>query len=375
MTDYAYLVHLLYCAVHDTQPQEKPEEVSFKSVLEYGKLHEVANIAYLSVEKLKNKPEAEILNEWKLYYYFSVQRDMRQKEAYENIISLLHENGIRTLEAQGTVTKTLYPSPELRMMSDIDFIIDRENLKRTGELMCSLGYDIEENKTDEIDVKKENGQIIEFHSEFFSEKIYGRRERFSKAINSPFSHAKPDGDNELKYNLDDTYFYLYSILHILKHFETAGCGIRRILDIYYLKKALSDRIDGAYINGVIDSYGFRENTDLLFALEGEWFEGKPSSKDLSEVAVKVFESLNHGTRNVFAQNEVHQDIFEGVKFARLKRIITFIFPKKERVCLNYPECRERGYSTVTCWFYRLYRKLTEGRIKAGFEYIRILLKK
>ena len=29
-------------------------------------------------------------------------------------------------------------------------------------------------------------------------------------------------------------FYAYNILHIAKHYHYGGCGIRRVLDVYYL---------------------------------------------------------------------------------------------------------------------------------------------
>ena len=51
--EYEYLVHLLQCAISDEQPVEKPAELSFEKVFEYGRTHEVANIAYVSLLKLK----------------------------------------------------------------------------------------------------------------------------------------------------------------------------------------------------------------------------------------------------------------------------------------------------------------------------------
>jgi len=90
MLDYEYLIHLIYCAVHDEQPLEKPEEVSFYNVLHLGKIHEVANIAYLSVERLEKKPPQEIYDEWKGFYYLSaplVKSEM-QKQILASIIGI-----------------------------------------------------------------------------------------------------------------------------------------------------------------------------------------------------------------------------------------------------------------------------------------------
>lgn len=374
MLDYEYLVHLIYCAINDIQPREKPGEVSFSNVMHIGKMHEVANIAFLSVEKLAEKPEVEVFNEWRDCYYLSVQRDSRQFMCRRKTVDLMHENGIRTLEAQGTITKRLYPSPELRMMSDIDFIIDLENLDKAIELMRGCGYEIDTLIPGEFSAKLGGKENIEFHTDFFSEYMFNRKERYSDALNSAFSHANPTEEDELSYELTDTYFYLYSVLHIIKHFETMGCGIRRILDLYYLKKAYSGKLDEVVVNGIIDGYDFRKTYTSLFALEEMWFENKEPEIDLSETIHDVIVSGNHGTGDIFTRNNIRKDEKEGVKLPRVKKIIDFIFPSKEYVYLGYPVCKERGYSTAMCRLYRIFATLKAFRFSNAVNYIKTVLK-
>ncbi|MCR5208407.1 MAG: nucleotidyltransferase family protein [Eubacterium sp.] len=373
MQDYEYLIHLIYCAVNETVPDEKPEEVSFKKVFLLGKAHEVANIAFLSVERLKQKPEPALYNEWKIYYYFSVERDSRQTEEREAVVSAMHDNGIRTLEAQGTVTKTLYPSPELRMMSDIDFIIDFDKLGEAMEIMRSLGYEVSQKQPVEFDAVKD-GRLVEFHTVFFTDSMYNRKERYSSALNEPFSHAEPSDGDALSYYLNDTYFYLFSVLHIIKHFETAGCGIRRVLDLYYLKKAFCDKYDKAVFDSVIDSGGFSDSCEKLFAVEEMWFEGAEPEIDLSEAVSDIVRSGNHGTSGIFTRNNVRKDEREGIRFPRLKRIFGFIFPDREYILINYHEFEERGYSTFKCRMLRILDKLRKMNFSHAVAHIKEILK-
>ena len=58
-----YLVHLLKCGLTDATPQPLPQGFSLERVFYFGKEHEVANIAYLAVEKLENVEE-KLLNKW-----------------------------------------------------------------------------------------------------------------------------------------------------------------------------------------------------------------------------------------------------------------------------------------------------------------------
>ncbi len=374
MTDYGYLVHLIYCAVHGTQPQEKPEGVSFKNVFEIGKLHEVSNIAFLSVDKLKNKPEGELYDEWKVYYYFSVRRNARQKAVYETVINALHSEGIRTLEAQGTITKTLYPSPELRMMSDIDLIIDMDNLEKAMGIMQGLGYSTSQKQPVEFDAHK-GQELIEFHTQFFTEYMFNRRERYAGALDEPFSHSVPKGSADaLSFKLSDTYYYLYSIIHIIAHFEVAGCGIRRILDLYYLKKAFQDKTDSDFINKVIDENNLRDSYDKLFALEGEWFENIKSSLDLSETVSDIINGCNHGSAELFLRNNIRKDEKDGVHFVKLRHLLNIFFPKKDYICLEYPVCREKNYPLIICWIYRLFSKLKAFNFSHAIHRIKTIIK-
>ena len=372
--DFEYLIHLLYAAIHDVQPQEKPDNISFKNVFELGKEHEVGNIAFLSVDKLEVKPDEELYNEWQVFYYHSVQRNARQLAQYTALTQLLTENKIRWTEAQGTITKTLYPLPEWRMMSDIDFLVDVENLGKIKELMTARGYRVSEHTENELNVYPENASGIEFHTEFFTEFYEGSFERYSGSINHPFEHAVPDENNEYKWVLDLTHYYLYSLLHTIKHFEYAGCGIRRILDLYYLNKELSDKVDNEYISEMLEKNNFTELNDKLFQLERYWFEDEMPSVDLTETALDVLNSGNHGTRDIHLRNNIRRDSEDGAANAKRRKIASFLFPSLEHLYEGHPEFKEKGYSLHKSRFYRLIYNFKPSELKRMLDYFKRIIK-
>ena len=309
------------------------------------------------------------------FFMFAVQRDVRQSMARDALASLMHENGIRTLEAQGTVTKKLYPSPELRMMSDIDFIIDRENLEKAMALVQAAGHETYQHQPEEFNAILSDGLLAEFHTDYFTEIILFRRELFAEALSDPFAHSRPIDGEPLGFVPEDTYYYLYTILHTIKHFETAGCGLRRVLDLYYLKKAFAGKVDEALVKRISAQYGFQESYDVLMALEGLWFEDNPTERDLTQAIETVIEGGNHGTKEIFVRNSVKKDLAEHVRFARLRRVWGIIFPSKQYIYINYPQCAERGYSTLHCQLYRLADKLKHARLGAALRYIKNVLAK
>ncbi|MBQ7203043.1 MAG: nucleotidyltransferase family protein [Eubacterium sp.] len=366
--DFEYLIHLIYCAIHNLQPEEKPENISFNEVFSLGKVHEVANIAFLSVDKLNNKPDEQLYAEWQVFYFHSVQRNARQLAEYGELTELLTDNKIRWTEAQGTITKTLYPTPDSRMMSDIDLIVDVDSLDKIEELMNSLGYEVKKIHENELNVFPENKSEIEFHTEYFSEFYKGSALRYSGALNHPFNDAVPSEENEYKYVLDITHYYLYSLLHVIKHFEYAGCGIRRILDLYYLKTKLGDSIDSEYIDSVLEKYDFTENAHKLITLSEFWFERIEPDIDLTDTIIDVLRSGNHGTTDIKLRNDLYRDAADSLSKAKRRKVKDFLFPQKEVLLEGYPELEGKNYSLFAMRLYRIKKNFTPVRIKHMFTY-------
>ncbi len=239
--------------------------------------------------------------------------------------------------------------------------------------LIELGYSITQQQEYEFFADRE-GFELDFHTDFFAEYLFNRQERYHDAINSPFEHARESEEEKLTYYLTDDYYYLYSLLHTVKHFETAGCGIRRILDLYFLKKAYENRIDTAFINSVIDEHGFRDTVSKLFAIEELWFEGKETELDISEAVKDIVTSGNHGNEDIFIRNNVRKDIESGVRFPKLRRIYNFIFPSYDYICEGYPECRERGYSLHRARLYRVFATLKKFSFSHALSNIKKIIK-
>ena len=343
--EYEYLVHLLVCALQDRQPQELPKSFSFQKVFSYGKAHEVANIAFLSIEKLQNKPCEGLYKEWKTYHALSIRRHANQMMARDAIVQALDKAAIRHMQVQGTLMKQLYPQPYWRMMSDIDFIIDAEALQAVEGVMQSIGYTTVNPNGVEVDAQGKNGIFVELHSDFFAPTsvCYG-------SITDPFSYGEPA--QGYAYEASDTIFYLYNLLHIVKHFLQQGTGIRRIMDLYIMESKLSGSIDRAYIQTVLQESGYEAMAKKLLAVAQKWFAEAALEEDLSKEEALIFESNNHGTYQVSLKNEYNKASAEDQRFFKLKRYLALLFPKKEDIYNAYPRCKRWKLPTLLCWIYR-----------------------
>lgn len=339
-------------AIHNEQPQELPETFNFERVYECGGYHHVANIAFYNVEKLAKQPEKSLYAKWEACRDQAVIRDINQSYAAEEIRNGLQIEGIRALEVQGTKIKPLYPQPEYRTMSDIDFIIDLDNLSKARAVLESLGYECKDSYGVEVDAFRPPNINIEMHTQYFPESV-----DYHSIMRPPFASVEETGE----YDISE--FYIYNMLHIAKHYFGGGCGIRRVLDVYYLNRNYGQTIDQKYVRSVLETAKVADLAAELAELANEWFgEGKQSTLR-SDTASYIVGSGLHGTIPNALINHVKRTYNSNTRFAKLKYFLRRIIGTKEILYLTYPILEQHKILYPFCWLHRAFRALHPKTLK------------
>lgn len=349
ISESRYLVHLLRCAIRDEQPQELPQSLSFGKVFSLGRAHSVENIAYYSVSKLDRKPEAALYREWELRCNMALTRDVNQSFAREEILDAFAQAGIRCLEVQGTKIKPFYPQPEYRTMADLDFIIDRENLGKAWQLLEELGYECEDNHGVEVDAFRAPNINIEVHSEYFP-----ASSAYHTVMRPPFASVEETG----AYDVNE--LYIYNILHIAKHYFKKGCGLRQVLDVYYLNRHYGPVLNREYVASVFQKAGVVEFAEKLSALAEHWFGDGPFREDLEEMEAYLLSSGVNGNRYNHLNNELKAMQNQGIRCFRLKYSLKRIFVGKTYLYGRYPITKKWKILLPFSWVYRLFAFVTPG---------------
>lgn len=346
--EWDYLIHLIRCTIHCLQPEEKPDYLEFERVYEYGEFHHVANIAFYSVERLKNKPDEALYRKWLACRDKAVVLDFNQCYAAEEIRDCFEGANIRWMELQGTVIKPLYPQPDMRTMSDIDFIIDREQLVKATELLNGLGYECRLNVGVDVNAHRAPNINVEVHSEFFPklrEYQMVMPELFATDVNSV------------------NILYLYNVLHIAKHYFSGGCGIRRVLDIYFLNKNYSNCIDWDYMDAVLRQAGMVEFAAELSDLANNWFSEMKAEICHSSMAKYIMKSGLHGHRYHLLGNRLKgtSDSIKGL--AKAKYILRRLSGSGEVLVKRYPILQRYKILYPLFWFHRAFLVLRPDRLR------------
>lgn len=344
--EYQYLIHLVKAAIHNTQPEEMPSHLSFGKVYRYGVEHDVANIAFYSVQKLQNKPGEKLFAEWETCCNMAVARDFNQSFAREEILAEFERSGIRSLEVQGTKIKQLYPSPEYRTMSDIDFIVDFTSLAAAREVLEDLGYACEDMNGVEVDGFRSPNINIEVHTEYFPASC-----QYHSVMRPPFASVEETG------SYDPNEFYIYNMLHIAKHYFNKGCGIRRILDAYYLNRQYGALVDLEYVTSIFENAGIIEFAENIALLAEYWFGEAERDAKIEGMETYILNAGLHGNEQNQINNRLKSMYGDGAFLYRLKYCIKRLFAGKETMYVHYPFLERWKVLYPVCWIHRFLRML------------------
>ena len=155
--------------------------------------------------------------------------------------------------------------------------------------------------------------------------------------------------NEYRYCMTDEDFYIYQLLHTMKHFSSGGTGIRSVLDVFVYLHA-KPSLDLSYIERELTSLGLLTFHQTLVALAETYFGGAALPADLQEVSNYV---LGSGTYGVFSQTITnHASTARGGKLGFYLRRA---FPGYRFMAEKYPSLRRFPLALPLYWLRRLWR--------------------
>lgn len=359
-----YLIHLVRCTIHDLQPQELPEGLDFERVYGWGVYHHVANIAFYSVEKLALKPEAQLYGKWQACRDRAIVLDINQSYGAQQVREAFAKGGVRYLEVQGTKVKPFYPQPSWRTMSDIDFIVEPQKLSEAAHILETLGYRCREERPGEVFAHYPPSINIELHTEYFMENY-----EYRKILHSPFGSVDENGQ------CGPETLYLYNIAHIAKHYFKGGCGIRRVLDVYFLNEKLGAVIDRSQIRRALEPVNGAQFYDELQSLADAWFSKEGQSFPRTEMAAYIVNSGLHGNRPNELKHQLEKTFDNTLRFAKLRYFLRRFWGSGGQLRKKYPILERHKILYPLCWLHRSFRALQPQRFKRIRKEAEAVLKK
>lgn len=351
-----YLIHLLRCVLLNEKPPEKPEDFSFEELYRAAAVHNIDSMAFYGVDRLEHKPDEALYKKWKQKKDQCMVLSLNQLHQRDVLIKTFTDNNIRVLPLKGCLMKEMYPKPEYRQMADLDMLIMRQNAEKARDIMLSMGYSVREFDNESVDeYSKPPFMNVELHSRMVAKeyKYTGYYDDiWEKAVAECDESGRPTGC----YHLEWSDYYIYLLVHLAKHFEKCGTGIRSFMDIYVFLKAHGSDIDNEYINRELeklDLCDFRKSAERLTDI---WFGGGEYDDYMREMEEYVFSSGAYGTFENRVKNHINnmKSGDESLEKAKVRYFFSRIFLKYEFMCTHYKVLRKFPFLLPFCWIHRFF---------------------
>lgn len=287
---YDQIIHLLSSALCQTVSEKTKEHIDLAGIYEIARKHNIVNALYYAVKDMPNKRIEPFRRAW----VHSVQVDAVQDMEVENVLRQLELERIRCVPLKGHIIKNLYPYPEMRSKSDIDILIDADNMPQITDIMVKLGFAPDNNQggSNHYSFRKKHVLLIEFHHSLFD-----LSSPFSGPLNPGWQYTIPGQKEEYILELTKEGFYIYLIAHIANHFISGGTGIRSIMDVFVYNSHFESQLDCDFIEKEFERAGLTRFAQNIKSLSEVWFRGRPGNALTEEMGNFILSSGVFGTLN------------------------------------------------------------------------------
>ncbi len=346
---YEYIISAINSVINGDDSFQFDADADYDLMLQLALKHKVENVVAYALMPYSDKLPVGIWKRFEECLYIAVMQDAQQDEALDELLRGFDNADIDHMILKGYIIKQMYPSPDMRTMGDIDILLKPEQSDKAKEVLNEQGYSITFENMREYNCFKMPRINMEIHLDMISEQ-YKELHNYYKDV---WEKAKRCKDNS--YCMSDEDYYIYHIVHLMKHYKGTGTGIRSFLDIHIYLRQKKDSLDWGYINLEFEKLGIKRFADSCIALACFWFDGGEISDTVKDMANYVCESGVYGS-------EEHAALYGAVqaeKTGRIKRIRSILFPNIHTMSIMYPRLRKSRYLLPFYWMVRLIKKLNK----------------
>ena len=249
--------------------------------------------------------------------------------------------------------KFIYPSPQMREMSDIDVLIGQEDRKKAGEVLSRMGYALSQDiKHHEIYVKKPF-MVVEAHRAMYDRTVDENQYQYF----SDFSRAVLREGCLYTYDFNREDFYVYLIAHMAKHFYTMGCGIRNLLDIYVYQEKYKGKMNLKYVKQELKKLGLLSFAEHMEKLAYVWMEKEEAGQFECQLFDYMLNSGIYGKDENGIWNKFAEKKCRDREVTRFRLKMWYFFPPVSYMAEYYPWLEERAFLLPAAWCIRFFRGL------------------
>lgn len=272
----------------------------------------------------------------------------RQMAMLEQVFAAFDAHRIDYLPLKGVLLKEIYPSPEMRRMSDADILFRREQYEEVKAVLTELGFTFGY-ETDHEWVWKHPSLLLEMHK-----RIVPRRDKdLYRYFGNGWSRAVVSEDNPHRYGFTPEMQFVSLFVHLVKHYRGGGIGLSHMIDLWVFRRHHSE-LDETVIRAELDKVYLGEFYANVWDTLLVWFEGAEPTEKTDFITNVIFENGVYGTRErahlSYVAKAGHGD--HAVSNNYFMKILRLIFPPKRTLLTKYPVLRRHPWLLPGVWVVR-----------------------
>lgn len=353
MTELAdYLAELIHAQFENRTPEKIPEGLTMEELSRAAVENHMEYLIFGGLLRTENLPP-----EWKeplkKRVMSGIFRTMTQVRELQEMESRFEAAGVVNQPMKGARMKFIYPSPQMREMSDIDVLIGQEDRKKAGEVLSQMGYVLSQDiKHHEIYVKKPF-MVVEAHRAMYDRTVDENQYQYF----SDFSRAVLREGCAYTYDFNREDFYVYLIAHMAKHFYTMGCGIRNLLDIYVYQEKYKGEMNWKYVKQELKKLGLLSFAEHMEKLAYVWMEKEEAGQFECQLFDYMLNSGIYGKDENGIWNKFAEEKCRDREVTRFRLKMWYFFPPVSYMAEYYPWLEEHAFLLPAAWCIRFFRGL------------------
>lgn len=302
-------------------------------LFELSARHDVAHLLAFGLKQ--NELIAKESIEGEKYILKAIYRHERLRYEYEMICDALEKARIPFLPLKGSVIRKYYPEAWMRTSCDIDILVHEEETQRAVSILKECcGYSGGKKGSHDISLFTPTNNHIELHYDLVEDGIANES---SAVLKNVWNTAKIRDGFSFWYEMPDEMFYFYHIAHMAKHFETGGCGIRPVLDLWILDNI--QEADTEKRNELLAQGKLLKFADAARKLSRIWF----AEEEHDLISEQMEDYILGG--GVYGNHENRIMVQQQKKGGRIKYALSKIFIPYDVIKFHYPVLQKHRWLT------------------------------
>lgn len=306
-------------------------EEQIKNLFLVMKAHNMLHLPGLVIENANSSPKYEMFQ--RAQFLAALMFEQQQYER-NRISETLENNQIKFVHLKGPVIAKYYHEPWHRSSCDIDILLNNEDIQKSAALLTErLGYTLRSNMTNhDVSLFLDQNIHVELHYDLSNTEI---------TLSDAWNSATPAQGKSYEYVFTPEIIMLYHYAHMAKHFKNCGCGIKAVLDLYFLEHNLE--YDKEILDNLLIKGGIKTFAESILYLTEVWFSGAESNEITDVLTEFIINSGAYGSIKHLVPILIQKSNAGRENISQRKYVLSRIFLPYENLKYIYPVLQKHKF--------------------------------